>query len=235
MHRRNSTIMLAGFAFGFGLHVQVSLAAPPPPCPPYPTMDTHSSTWDFSIGKLKDLLKALGLKINQEVTANPGAAALNMFVSRCIQITSSQEPDEWKEEKLRQASLDFLPYLPRQGASRWSGLLQLAAATTSENVPAALKAAENWKNRWFHPDTEGRNYHVIVESPRGEKAAQSTMYRYNTSYPGVYFELWKTVANEHYAVTVGTGLTYNEAQMLLREAIKNGMSNPKPFIWKPRS
>lgn len=103
------------------------------------------------------------------------------------------------------------------------------------SIQDQISAKEAWRQKWFHESPEGPaptnvpgRYHVIVASPCGEDAAQKAITSYNTKYPDIYFELWRTVDKCYFAVTVGTGLEQAQAKELLALVKQRGM---KGFLW----
>jgi len=99
-----------------------------------------------------------------------------------------------------------------------------------------IHAKETWRAQWFHESLDGPppagspgSYHVIVASPCGEDAAQQAVTAYSTKYPEIYFELWRTVGKCYFAVTVGTGLTQDQARNLLAIVRRRGMNG---YLWR---
>ena len=96
-------------------------------------------------------------------------------------------------------------------------------------IEEEIRAKEAWRTKWFHEVPDGASYLVIVASPCGEPAAQVAIEKFNRQYPDVFFELWCTVGECFFGVTVGAGLSESEATHLLSIVRRKGMEG---YLWR---
>jgi hypothetical protein len=227
------------FADAQTIHLGAEMQA----CPQYPVISgDEEESIRVNVGAFQRILKAVGVDWARVSKVDPGLIGLTIFVTECISISRAQESDDWKAAKLRQAGLDLANFMHEHKSfliipDAEIVPVALIPVTPLGDTGQAYGAAREWQTQWFHPDRDtpiepNHFYHVIVSSPTGASAAQAAMYRYFTRYPDMYFELWKTVNKETYAITVGTGLSYAEAKRLVHVLAQRGITNPQPFIWR---